>query len=89
MKGRSIKERTTYASKMLTESRLQAGISQMNLAYMAEMDLRGYQRVEVGETALGNTRLKYGLALCAILGIDPYMIVFQQDRESLKKSLLE
>ena len=89
MKGGPSKARTTYAGKVLTENRLRAGISQMDLAYMAEMTLRSYQRLEVGDTALGNTRLRFGLAICAILDIDPYMIVFNQDSAALKKWLLE
>ena len=89
MKGRNPDKRSTYVGKILTKKRLKAGISQMNLAYLSEMAPVVYQRIETGKNEFADTRMKYGLAICAILGIDPYMIVFQQDSESLKKQLLE
>ncbi len=89
MVGRKTGERSTYEGKVLTESRLQEGISQMSMACIVEMDIRAYQRIESGEIHFPNIRMKFGLAICAVLGIDPYMIVFRQDRESLKRWLLK
>ncbi len=89
MRGKQMIERKSYAGKLLTEKRLQAGVSQMDLAYMAEMSPIVYQRLETEKREFSDTRMKYGLAICAILGIDPYMIVFERDRESLRKWLLK
>ncbi len=89
MVGRKTGERTTYEGRILTERRLQKGISQMSMACIAEMDIRAYQRIESGEVHFSNIRMKFGLAICAVLGIDPFMIVFEQDCESLRRWLLK
>ena len=72
MTGPKPYERTTYAGKILTEKRRQMGISQQRLSSMTGLSLRVYQRLETGEMDFRDTRMKFGLALCTILGLDPY-----------------
>ena len=76
MTGPKPYERTTYAGKMLTEKRRQMGLSQQRLSSMTGLSLRVYQRLETGEMDFHDTRMKFGLALCMILGLDPYLMVF-------------
>ena len=76
MTGPKPYERTTYAGKMLTEKRRQMGLSQQKLSSMTGLSLRVYQRLETGEMEFHDTRMKFGLALCMILGLDPYLMVF-------------
>ncbi len=76
MTGPKPYERTTYAGKMLTEKRRQMGLSQQKLSSMTGLSLRVYQRLETGEMEFRDTRMKFGLALCMILGLDPFLMVF-------------
>ena len=76
MAGRKTIERKTYAGKLLTEKRLQKGLSQQNIANMIGAALRVYQRLETGESEFCDTRMRFGLALCAILDLDPFMLAF-------------
>ena len=76
MKGRKTCPRTTFIGKALTEKRQQLGLSQQKLCSMTGLSLRGYQRLETGETEFRDTRMRFGLAICTILGMDPYMMVF-------------
>ncbi len=32
--------------------------------------------METGETEFRDTRMRFGLAICTILGLDPFMMVF-------------
>ena len=61
---------------MLTEKRQQMGLSQQTFSSMIGLSLRVYQRMETGEMEFRDTRMRFGLALCMILGLDPYMMVF-------------
>ena len=76
MTGPKPYKRTTYAGKMLTEKRRQMGLSQQKLSSMTGLSLRVYQRLETGEMEFRDTRMKFGLALCIILGLDPFRMVF-------------
>ena len=76
MAGRYLNPRTNYISSILTERRVQKGLSQQMLSEMCGMALRVYQRLEHGEMEFADTRMRYGLAICRMLGLDPYVIVF-------------
>ncbi len=76
MTGPDPKERSTFVGKVLTEKRLELGISQQRIAHMAGIAPRVYQRLETGEVEFCDTRMKYGLSLCYILGLDPWLLVF-------------
>lgn len=39
------------------------------------MHIRQYQRLEYGERSVGNVKMRFGLAVCAILEIDPFELV--------------
>ncbi len=79
MTGRNTKERTTNVGRMLTERRLELKLSQQRISNMAGISMRVYQRLETGEMDFRDTRIRYGLAICMILGLDPYKLVFGQE----------
>lgn len=76
MAGRKISERTGFESKMITEARLRMGYSQQKVSDLIGVNIRQYQRLENGERPFKNASMKIGLAVCAVLGIDPYVITF-------------
>ena len=76
MTGRKTLKRTTYAGRLLTEQRLQKGLSQQKVANRVGVALRVYQRLETGEMPFHDLRIKYGLSLCMLLDLDPYMLTF-------------
>ena len=57
---------------MLRKARLRKGYTQQQLADLVDTQLRQYQRLEYGEREIRNASMKLGLALCAILELDPY-----------------
>ena len=83
MTGRKINKRTGYESKLITEARLRMGYSQQNVATIIGVNIRQYQRLENGERPFRNASMKIGLAVCAVLGIDPYEITFGAEFEEL------
>lgn len=83
MAGRKINERTGYESKIITEARLRMGYSQQKVATIIGINIRQYQRLESGERPFRNASMKIGLAVCAVLGIDPYEITFGAEFEEL------
>ena len=61
---------------MLRKARLRKGYTQQQLADLVDTQLRQYQRLEYGEREMRDTTMKLGLALCSVLELDPYDIVF-------------
>lgn len=52
--------------------RKELGLSQQGVADAAGIQLRQYQRFELGERYLCNASMKIGLAICSVLKLDPY-----------------
>lgn len=55
--------------------REQLGMTQQQVAERAQVPLRQYQRLENGESTLSGNSMKTGLAICAVLMLDPYSFV--------------
>lgn len=51
------------------------GLTQEEVAKMAGVNLRQYQRLEAGDTELAKSSMSFGLAVCSILLLDPYEMV--------------
>ena len=83
MAGRTNNERSGFEAKIITEARLRMGYSQQKVATLIGVHIRQYQRLENGERTFGNTSMKIGLAICAVLGIDPYYLTFGAGFEKL------
>jgi len=60
---------------MLRKARQRKGLSQQQVAVIAGVHIRQYQRLEYGERSVGNVKMRFGLAVCAILEIDPFELV--------------
>ena len=86
MAGRKINERTGCEAKMITEARQRMGYSQQKVSDLIGVNIRQYQRLENGERSFKNTSMKIGLAVCAVLGIDPYVITFGAEFHDLRHS---
>ncbi len=66
----------TRETKIIRAARLQMGYSQQQVAALIGVHVRQYQRLECGERHMKNASMKVGLAVCAVLGIDPFVLVF-------------
>ena len=55
------------------------GYSQLEVAPLVGIQIRQYQRFEYGERDIRHASMKLGLSICAVLGIEPFLLVFGQD----------
>lgn len=55
--------------------RNELGLSQQQVADMAGINLRQYQRYEYGERQLSSTSLRIGLSICDALQLDPHRFI--------------
>ena len=60
---------------VLRSRREQLGFTQQEVAERAGIKLPQYQRVEAGTRQLSGCSMRIGLAICAVLLLDPYTIV--------------
>lgn len=67
--------KTTKATQMLVAARAKKNLSQQQVAVIAGVHVRQYQRLEYGERDMKHINMRLGLAVCAILEIDPFEIV--------------
>ena len=68
--------RTTRETEMIKTARHRLGYSQQQVATLIGMQVRQYQRFEYGETEIQRINIRAGLALCAVLELDPVSLVF-------------
>ncbi len=68
--------RITRETEMLSQARYRLGYSQQQVATRVGIHIRQYQRLEYGERDVRNVTMTQGLALCSVLKIDPYLLVF-------------
>ena len=76
--------RTTRETETLLAAREKLGLSQHQVASLVGLADRQYQRYEYGEMAIHRINLRAGLALCAVLEIDPVSLVFDGNKNALK-----
>ena len=69
----------TRESEMLRRARMKLGYSQQQVATIIGVHVRQYQRIECGERDIRYASMKLGLSICAVLGIDPLVLVFGGD----------
>ena len=60
---------------ILRSRREQLGFSQQEVADRAGIKLPQYQRLEAGTRQLSGCSMRIGLAICAVLLLDPYTLV--------------
>ena len=61
--------------QMLRSRRKQLGLTQQQVADRAKIQLKQYQRLETGERHLSGCSMRIGLAVCAVLLLNPYECV--------------
>ena len=69
----------TREAEMIRKARYRMGYSQQEVAMLVGVQLKQYQRFEYGERDIHCASMKLGLSICAVLGIDPFLLVFGQD----------
>ena len=62
--------------RIIREARQVMGYSQQQIATLIGVHIRQYQRIECGERDIRYASMKLGLSICAVLGIDPLVLVF-------------
>ena len=60
---------------IMRSRREQFGFSQQEVARRAGINLQQYQRLEAGVRQLSGCSMRIGLAICAVLLLDPYTMV--------------
>lgn len=61
--------------QILRDRREQLEMTQQQVVNMAGIQLKQYQRLELGERTLAGCSMRIGLAVCAALLLDPYEMV--------------
>ena len=78
----------TREHRMIRQARLRQDLSQQQIATMIGVQVRQYQRLEYGESDVMKLGMRAGLALCIVLSLDPYDLIFgahPETVENLKK----
>lgn len=70
-------------AEMLRKARIEMGYTQQQLATLIGVHIKAYQRLEYGERDIRNASMKIGLAICAVLCIDPMLLVFGGDLKAM------
>lgn len=63
-------------AEMLRRARIEMGYTQQQVATLIGVHIKAYRRLEYGERDIRNASMKIGLAICAVLCIDPMLLVF-------------
>ena len=71
-----MKKQITIETEMLKQHRLAMGYSQQDVAVLVGIHIRQYQRLEYGERSMSAASMRLGLAVCAVLKIDPFQLIF-------------
>lgn len=64
--------------QILREARRIKGLSQMQVANLAGINLAQYQRLEYGVREFSACSMKVGLSICYVLGLDPFLLVLKK-----------
>lgn len=70
-----VKRTVTRETEMLRNARMKKGLSQQQVAVIAGVHVRQYQRLEYGERSMGSVKMRFGLAVCSALELDPFELV--------------
>ena len=64
--------------QILRRARLMQGMTQMQVAALAGINLGHYQRLEYGEREFASCSMKVGISICYVLNLDPFLLVLQK-----------
>lgn len=71
MSGKSV-------GKILRKAREMQGMSQMEVATLAGINLWQYQRLEYGIRDFELCSMKVGIAICYVLNLDPFLLILRK-----------
>lgn len=63
---------------VIRQARLMLGLTQMDVAGIAGINLGQYQRLEYGIRPLSACSMKVGLSICYALHLDPFLLVLHK-----------
>ena len=75
----------TRESVIIRQARIWLKLSQQQVATLIGIQIRQYQRLEYGETDVQKLGMRAGLALCIVLELDPYDLIFGSNPEVLEE----
>lgn len=58
---------------------MELGLTQEEVALELKMSIHQYQRYEYGQSCISNVPMRIGLRICAVLELDPYELVFEEN----------
>jgi len=70
--------------KLIRQARIQLGLSQQQVATLISIQIRQYQRLEYRESDVQKLGIRAGLALCIVLELDPYNLIFGSHPETVE-----
>ena len=70
-------------AEMLRKARIEMGYTQQQVATLIGVHIKAYQRLEYGERDIRNASMKIGLAICAVLCIDPMLVVLGDELKEM------
>lgn len=73
--------------QILRDRREQLSLTQQQVADIAGVQLKQYQRLETEERTLSGCSMRIGLAVCAALLLDPYEMVCPEARQADPRTL--
>ena len=71
-------DETKATAAILRKARKMQGLSQMEVANQAEINLGQYQRLEYGTRDFSACSMKVGLSVCYVLHLDPFLLVLHK-----------
>ncbi len=74
-----MKTKYPHQVQIVRSARKTRGYSQQQVASLIGVHIRQYQRIECGERDIRYASMKLGLSICAVLEIDPMVLVFGGD----------
>lgn len=78
-------ERVQFEHHILLQRRKELGLTQQNVADLAGLQLRQYQRLEQGERNITGSRGHAFLSICEALKLDPYIFLNKGNEKPEKK----
>lgn len=72
-------------AQVLKKRRIELGLTQQEIAVELGMHIRQYQRFEYGEQPLATCSMQTGLRICAVLHLDPYEVIFPNEKMSVRQ----
>ena len=72
-------------ARILKTRRKELGLSQIDVALNAGIQIQQYQKFEYLERKLTNSSMVLGPRICAVLELDPYEFVFESDTDWMNR----